>query len=139
MIIDHIGIAVENIEFSIKYWEEMFGYRQATNIVLNTRQKVNVVFMEKKNSLPVKLIQPSDVSSPISNFTKRGGGLHHLCFKTKNMSEKVIELHSKGMIKLAAPQTGEAFENEFIAFLFGKDNLNIEIIETDKRAKRILE
>ena len=138
MTIDHIGIAVKDIEKSIQYWVNMFGYHKATEVVLNTRQKVNVAFLEKNDSLTIKLIEPSEESSSISNFTKRGGGIHHLCFKTSNMEKKIVELHKKGMIKLAAPQPGEAFNNELIAFLFGRDNINIEIIETDKKAKRIL-
>jgi methylmalonyl-CoA/ethylmalonyl-CoA epimerase len=137
MIIDHIGIAVKDINKSISYWREMFGYRQATEIVFNTKQKVNVVFLEKEESLTIKLIEPSEESSSINNFLKNGGGLHHLCFKTTDINSKVIELSGKGMIKLTPPQTGEAFENELIAFLYGRDNLNIEIIETDKKAKRL--
>ena len=137
MTIDHVGIAVKDIEKSIQYWIDMFGYHQATEVVLNTRQKVNVVFLEKSESLTIKLIEPSEESSSISNFAKRGGGLHHLCFKTENMELKVTELHEMGMIKLTPPQPGEAFENALIGFLFGRDNLNLEIIETDKRAKRI--
>lgn len=137
MIIDHIGIAVKNVRNSIDYWTRMFGYRQATEIILNVKQKVNVVFLEKENSITIKLFEASEESSQVSNFIRKGGGLHHLCFKSQELNSKVIQLKEKGMINLTAPQPGEAFENELIAFLYGRDNLNIEIIETDKKAKRI--
>jgi catechol 2,3-dioxygenase-like lactoylglutathione lyase family enzyme len=37
MIIDHVAIAVRSIEQSIEHWETVFGYRQMTKVVINTR------------------------------------------------------------------------------------------------------
>lgn len=137
MKIDHIGIAVKDIEQAIKYWNDVFGYKQATEVVLNTRQKVFVVFLELEDSISVKLIQPSEESSPLHNFIKKGGSLHHLCFKTDNLKEKVVELKELGLLSLTPPQPGEAFDNNLIAFMFAKNNLNVELIDTDIKAKRL--
>lgn len=105
-----------------------------TKIVTNTRQKVKVVFLKKENSLVVKLIEPTAEDSPIFLFAKKGGGLHHLCFKCDNM-DKQLELFTEQKIRiLAEPQPGEAFENEKIAFLYAKHGMNIELIDTDKKA-----
>jgi methylmalonyl-CoA/ethylmalonyl-CoA epimerase len=46
-------------------------------------------------------------------------------------------LKDKGLITLVAPQPGEAFENEDIAFMLTRFGINIELIETDRKAKRI--
>lgn len=136
MIIDHIGIAVRSLEDGIAHWERVFGYRQVTDIVVNTRQKVRVVFLEKDNSLQVKLIEPTDETSPIHRFAGRGGGLHHLCFRCEELGQEIDRLTGQGLRVLAAPQPGEAFDNEDIAFIFAQMGLNIELIETDKRAAR---
>jgi len=137
MVIDHLGIAVRNIESGIAQWKEVFGYHQKTEVVINTRQKVKVVFMQKKNSFLIKLIEPFDETSPIASFVKKGGGLHHICFKCDNIDLEMAELKEKGNIILVKPQPGEAFENEKIAFLLGKNNLAIELIDTDKKAQLI--
>jgi len=137
MIIDHVGIAVKSLETSIAHWKNVFGYQQMTNIVINTRQKVRVVFLSKDNSLTIKLIEPTDQTSPVYLFTMRGGGLHHLCFKCPNIDDEISRLETLGLRILAEPQPGEAFENNNIAFLFAKQGLNIELIDTDKRARRI--
>jgi methylmalonyl-CoA/ethylmalonyl-CoA epimerase len=137
MTIDHIGIAVKSLEVGIQHWNKVFGYEQMTEIVTNTRQKVRVVFLTKNNSLTVKLIEPADNTSPIYAFAKRGGGLHHLCFKCDDVEEKIIELKELGLRVLAEPQPGEAFDNEKIAFIYANHGLNIELIDTDKRAGRI--
>lgn len=137
MVIDHIGLAVKSIEKGIEHWIQDFGYSQMTEIVINTRQKVKVVFMEKKDSLTVKLIEPSDETSPIFDFTLRGGGLHHLCFKCDNIDSEIGNLKGKGLRIIASPQPGEAFNNNNIAFMFAKQGLNIELIDTDEKAGRI--
>jgi len=137
MIIDHIGIAVKSLEEGIQHWTRSFGYRQMTEIVINTRQKVKVVFLNKENSLTIKLIEPLDDNSPISSFVNKGGGLHHICFKCDNLKDKLTELKEDGFRIIARPQPGEAFENEDIAFLFSRMGLNIELIATDKKAKII--
>ena len=137
MIIDHLGLAVRDIEKGIKQWKESFGYRQKTRVVHNTRQKVKVVFMEKENSLLIKLIEPSDETSPIAAFTRKGGGLHHICFKCDDIESGMTKLKEKGNMILVKPQPGEAFENEKIAFALGKNNLAIELIDTDKKAQLI--
>lgn len=135
MIIDHIGIVVKSLEAGISHWENTFGYHQMTEIVENTRQKVKVVFMNKPNSTQIKLIATADETSPIFTFSRKGGGLHHLCFKCDNLESTLDEMKEKRMRILALPQPGEAFENEDIAFVYAKQGLNIELIETDKRAK----
>ena len=48
MIIDHIGIVVKSIDNSLDHWEKIFGYKPMTEIVVNTRQKVKVIFSLKR-------------------------------------------------------------------------------------------
>jgi methylmalonyl-CoA/ethylmalonyl-CoA epimerase len=91
------------------------------------------VFLTKEDSLPVKLIEPTDPSSPVYALAQRGGGLHHVCFKCAKLDEEISRLSAMGMKVLVKPQPGEAFENEKIAFVFNKQGLNIELIDTDKR------
>ncbi|MBN1764004.1 MAG: VOC family protein [Sedimentisphaerales bacterium] len=137
MIIDHIGIVVRSVEKGIEHWEKAFGYRQITNIIENSRQKVKVVFLEKKGSLTVKLIEPVDDTSPIYIFAKKGGGLHHLCFKCNEIESELKRLQSLGMRKLHGPEPGEAFNDNNIAFVYAKQGLNIELIDTDTKAGRL--
>ena len=136
MVIDHLGIVVTSIDEGIRHWEDVFGYRQMTDVVVNTRQKVKVVFLAKEQSITVKLIEPVDETSPAYRLAKRGGGLHHLCFKCEDIGRELDQLTQKGLRILSQPAPGEAFENENIAFIFAKQGLNIELIDTDKKAKR---
>ena len=137
MIIDHIGIRVNSIEEGIKHWEKIFNYKQMTEVVFNSRQNVKVVFMFKENSLLVKLFEPLSKNTLNNSSLQRGEGLHHICFKCNNLNIEIDRLKKLGLRTIAQPQPGEAFENENIAFLYGKQGLNIELIETDKKANLI--
>jgi len=137
MIVDHIGIVVKSIEKGIEHWINVFGYEQMTEVVTNTRQKVKVVFMQKENSTLIKLVEPIDESSPAYNMARKGGGLHHIGFKCDNITDEIINLKKQGLRVIAEPQPGEAFDNNLIAFLFAKHGLNIELIDTDVKAKRL--
>lgn len=135
MVIDHIGVVVKSLEDGIKQWSTLFGYRQYTGIVENTRQKVRVVFLVKENSLIVKLVEPVDQSSPVYQFSLRGGGLHHLCFKCEDVEKELERLSiANGVRVLRKPEPGEAFENNKIAFLFAGQGMNVELIDTGKKS-----
>lgn len=134
MKIDHICFAVKNIMEGISYWETVFGYRQMTEVVQNSLQKVKVVFLRKDDSIMVKLIEPQEDNSSLINFVNRGGGFHHLCFRVEDMEEELHELKEKGLIMLVPPQPGEAFNNHNIAFLLARYGTNIELIDTDEKA-----
>ena len=122
----------------IQQWTKVFGYRQMTEVIENTRQKVKVVFLEKENSMLIKLIEPSGKDSPVFEYSKKGGGLHHLCFKCDSIKSEIQNLKEKKFRLITAPEPGEAFGDELIAFLFGQNGLNIELIDTGKKANKIL-
>lgn len=139
MIIDHICFAVKNIEEGIEYWDKVFDYKQMTQIVINSLQKVKVTFLRKEGSLMVKLIEPLENNQSLLNFVNRGGGFHHLCFKCDKIDDKIDDLREKGLIMLVPPQPGEAFNNNKIAFLLAKYGMNVELIDTDEKAARLQE
>jgi methylmalonyl-CoA/ethylmalonyl-CoA epimerase len=134
MVLDHVGIVVRSIVESIPKWESVFGYRQLTSIVTNSRQRVRVVFLAKDGSLSIKLVEPTDSRSAVHALAQRGGGLHHLCFRASSVTAEVARLRGLGLRILEEAQPGEAFEGESIAFVYAGDGLNVELIDTDRRA-----
>lgn len=137
LVLDHVGVAVRSLDEGIDRWQTVFGYRQATGIVLNTRQQVRVVFLEKEGSLPVKLVEPAGPTSPVMSMVRRGGGIHHLCFRAPSIGPELARLEALGLRVISPPAPGEAFEDEPIAFVYAGDGLNIELIDTLRRAERI--
>ncbi|MBS1231668.1 MAG: methylmalonyl-CoA epimerase [Bacteroidetes bacterium] len=134
MKIDHICFAVKNISEGISYWEDVFGYRQMTEVIVNSLQKVKVSFLCKEDSMLVKLIEPLADNQSLVNFVNRGGGFHHLCFRVEDMDKQISELKGKGLLMLVPPQPGEAFNNHDIAFMLARNGLNVELIDTSEKA-----
>ena len=137
MLIDHICFAVKDISEAILYWKKVFEYKQYTMPVINTRQKVKVVFLAKPGSLMIKLIEPLADNESLQHFVELGGGFHHICFKCNDLDEKISDLKQKGVHLLVPPQPGEAFENNNIAFFWARNKLNFELIDTDIKAQII--
>jgi methylmalonyl-CoA/ethylmalonyl-CoA epimerase len=133
MIIDHIGIVVPDLDEGITQWTKLFGYAQSSEPILNSIQKVKVVFLSKHDSLTIKLIAPASDDSPIKNFALKGGGLHHLCFKCDHIENQIPVLQKKGARLMVPPQPGEAFNDHLIAFLLAPGNLNVELIDTPEK------
>ena len=92
MQIDHLGIAVRSVEAAADRLATVLGYERKTTKVHNTRQRVNVLFLQKAGSLDLKLIEPADDQSPLVDFVRKGGGLHHLCFKVPDVSQACTTL-----------------------------------------------
>lgn len=133
MNIDHVCIAVKNIDRAREKFSKLLGYVARTDKVVNTRQKVIVQFLSKPSSIDLKLIEPLDDDSPIREFVKRGGGLHHLGFRAESVPDTADRLLKSGGRQTAKPQPGEAFDEKLIAFFYLGFGLNIEVIDTDIR------
>lgn len=135
--IDHIAVAVRSVDEAAERLCPLLGYERATEKVTNTRQQVTVVFLERRDSLSIKLIEPAGADSPLWAFVKKGGGLHHVAFKTAAVAAACEDLAKRGARVIAAPQPGEAFDDHLIAFLYIGLGLNIEVVDTDERRARI--
>lgn len=118
--VDHIGIAVRNLEEVIPYYTETLGC-PLLKIEEVASQKVRVAFIDAGN-IKLELLEPMDESSPISKFMdKRGEGIHHIAFGVENIDQRMAELRDKGVQLLsedAKPGAGGAL----VAFLHPKSS-----------------
>lgn len=129
--LDHVGIQVRDLAAAVALFSRVFGYAQVTAPVVNTRQQVEVVFLEKAGSLQLKLFRS------LAPDAKPGPPkLHHLAFVTADLDGSIAAMVQEGGRVLSAPAPGEAFDDGLIAFLFAA-GLNIELVTTDKRRARL--
>lgn len=133
MELDHVCVAVRSVEDCATRLCSLLGYSRRTTKVTNTRHRVNVLFLRKPGSLDIKLIEPSDPQSPLWDFVRKGGGLHHVAFKVADVAQACETLGGQGVRILSAPAPGEAFDDHSIAFCYLGFGLNVELIDTDAR------
>ena len=116
--IEHIGIAVKNLEESIKYYEEIFGLK-CYNIEEVKDQKVRTAFF-KVGQTKIELLESTDAEGPIGKFIeKKGEGVHHIAFAVKKIQNQLNEVKEKG-IQLIDEKPRKGAEGLNIAFLHPK-------------------
>ena len=92
--IDHVGIAVKNLEEAIKVWEGL-GLK-VDEIEEVPDQKVRTAIIHIGESR-IELLEPTAEDSPIAKFiAKRGEGIHHIALGVTNIEEHLKELKEKG-------------------------------------------
>ncbi len=116
--IEHIGIAVKDLENSIKYYEDILGLK-CYGIEEVKDQKVRTAFFEVGQT-KIELLESTDPEGPIGKFIeKRGEGFHHLAFATENLDESLKKLDDKG-IRLIDKKPRKGAKGLDIAFLHPK-------------------
>ncbi|MFC2152663.1 methylmalonyl-CoA epimerase [Bacteroidota bacterium] len=121
--IEHIGIAVKNLEESIKYYEEVLGLK-CYNIEEVKDQKVKTAFF-KVGEVKIELLESTDSEGPIGKFIERKGeGIHHIAFAVKNIEEKLKHAEENG-IQLIDKASRKGAEGLDIAFLHPKSTFGV--------------
>jgi methylmalonyl-CoA/ethylmalonyl-CoA epimerase len=84
--LNHIAIAVPNLEKAALTWETALGASISSPQAL-PEHGVTVVFVESPNS-KVELLEPLGENSPIKKFLEKNpnGGMHHICYEVKNLN-----------------------------------------------------
>ena len=127
MKLHHIGIVVENIQKSLGELTKYLDFESTTMPSLVGSQKVNICFL-KTNNVFLELIEPAEENSPISNFIKKGGGFHHLCFEVDDIHLELEKMKKNGAHIVVDVVKG--FEERLIAFvLLDMKNTNCNLIE----------
>ena len=130
--IEHIGIAVSNLESSILFYESIFGLK-CYKIEEVADQRVRTAFF-MVGQTKIELLESTDPEGPIGKFIeKKGEGIHHIAFSVENIEEKLIEAEKAG-IKLIDTKPRKGAEGLDIAFLHPKSTSGvlIEICEHRK-------
>jgi len=94
--IDHIAVAVRDIEESIGVFRDQLGLSM-TKTYHSEYTRAHIAFF-RVGETHVELIQPTSLSSVMAKFLdKRGEGIHHVCLGVKNIDEVLVSLATKGM------------------------------------------
>ncbi len=116
--IDHIGIAVKDIQATLKFYEEALGLENIGFEVVED-QGVRVAFLNVGESR-IELLEPINEESPVSKFiAKRGEGIHHICVEVEDVGDTLTELKDKGM-QLIDQQPRRGAHHKDIAFVHPK-------------------
>jgi len=116
--INHVGIAVKNLEASIELFRKIFNFDDIHREAVE-EQGVSVGSF-KVGDVLIELTQPTRPDSPVGKFIeKKGEGVHHIGFNSDNINEDLARLKNEGIQLInEAPKIGA--HDMLIAFLHPK-------------------
>ncbi|MDA1188181.1 MAG: methylmalonyl-CoA epimerase [Chloroflexi bacterium] len=133
--INHVAIAVRDIQTSLSMYQGLFGAGDAAEIEEIADQKVKACLVRIGGS-QIEFIQPTDLDSGVAKFIeKRGESVHHICFEVDKLSERLKALKASG-VQLIDEKPRHGLSGQ-IAFIHPKSTggVLIELVDQDT-AKR---
>jgi methylmalonyl-CoA/ethylmalonyl-CoA epimerase len=130
--INHIAIAVNNIEEAAKFYQSILGLA-LSGVEVVSAQKTRVGFFKIGES-NIELVQPAESDSPLVKFLEtKGPGIHHICFEVDDVEAEVKTYLEKGATLIdQKPRPGA--HNTKVAFVHPKSSngVLIELCELPK-------
>ncbi|WP_053991195.1 methylmalonyl-CoA epimerase [Mangrovimonas sp. TPBH4] len=123
--IEHIGIAVENLEEAIKYYEQVLGMEcYAIEEVVDQKVKT-AFFLVGASQTKIELLESTSPDGPIGKFiAKKGPGIHHIAFAVNDATE-ALQLAGDRGVQLIDQQSRKGAEGLNIGFLHPKSTLGV--------------
>jgi methylmalonyl-CoA/ethylmalonyl-CoA epimerase len=132
--IEHIGIAVTDLEAAIGLYENILG-QPCYNIEEVAEQKVKTAFF-KIGQTKIELLQSTDPEGPIGKFIeRRGEGIHHIAFSVNKIEENLEQVAAYGL-KLIDQKPRKGAEGLDIAFLHPKSTSGVLIELCEDKSMR---
>jgi len=132
--IEHIGIAVKDLEESNALFAKLFG-KPHYKMESVESEGVNTSFFQVGEN-KIELLEATNDNSPIAKFlTKKGEGVHHIAFDVTDIEAEIKRLQGEGFVVLnKKPKKGA--DNKLVAFLHPKST-NGTLIELCQEIKEI--
>ncbi len=132
--INHIAIAVNNLEEAARFYQTVMGLT-LSGVEVVTAQKTRVGFFRIGES-NIELVQPAEPDSPLVKFLEtKGQGIHHICLEVEDVEAEVKAFLEKGTTMVdQKPRPGA--HNTKVAFVHPKSSggVLIELCEFPKEA-----
>ena len=128
--LDHIGIAVKDLQSSVKLFEKIMNTNCYKTEMVGSEQ-VNTAFLQSGET-KIELLQSTNEDGVIARFIeKKGEGVHHIAFEVDDIITEMKRLQSEGFVLLnEAPKAGA--DNKLVCFLHpkGTNGVLIELCQS---------
>lgn len=94
--IHHLGVVVPDLEDGLRFWRDVLGLHLTKRATIED-QGVKAALLRVGES-EIELLEPLSPESGVGKFlSRRGGGLHHLCFETDDVTAELEIARSRGL------------------------------------------
>jgi len=131
--VDHIGIAVANLDETLRFYREILGLK-VWKTETNAEQKVKVAFLPIGDT-EFELLESTDPEGPIARFIKsKGEGIQHIAFRTDNIEKALLHLKGNG-IRLLNEKPHHGVGGSKILFLHPKSAYGVLVGLVERKAE----
>jgi methylmalonyl-CoA/ethylmalonyl-CoA epimerase len=133
----HVGFVVSSIETTVQSFAEMLEADWDGHVFHDPNQGVRVTFLKScREGDPLwELVEPADEKSPVHSFAAKGGGMHHVCYVVDNLEDALARARSLGALITRQPMRAVAFGGRRIAWIYTRNRLLIEYLESSSRER----
>jgi methylmalonyl-CoA/ethylmalonyl-CoA epimerase len=130
----HVGFVVKSIDEQVGGFVKSLAATWDGKIIHDPLQGAKVTFLRTPGTgdALVELVEAAGEDSPVSRFTKQGGGLHHICYEVGDLVEHLKFVRAAGSVVVRAPRPAVAFEQRLIAWAVTPERLLLEFLEAPK-------
>ncbi|HEY8716151.1 MAG TPA: VOC family protein [Candidatus Acidoferrum sp.] len=131
----HAGYVVKSIEEQVEGFVKALCATWDKKIIHDPLQGAKVTFLRTPGAgdAQVELVEPVGGESPVASFLAKGGGLHHLCYEVDDLGEHLKVMRTAGAVIVRASMPATAFENRLIAWVWTRQKLLLEFLESAKQ------
>ncbi len=121
---DHVGIAVKNLDEAIHVYCDLLGFKLLGVHVL-TERKIKIALISTGGETQIELVQPLDAESTVAKFLEtRGEGIHHFAVRVEDIEAALADMKKNGVALIdEKPRVGA--EGKRVAFVHPKSTKGV--------------
>ena len=121
---DHVGIAVKNLDEAIHVYRDLLGFKLMGVHVLAER-KIKIALISTGGETQIELVQPLNAESTVAKFLEtRGEGIHHFAIRVEDIEAALADMKKNGVTLIdEKPRIGA--EGKKVAFVHPKSTKGV--------------
>jgi methylmalonyl-CoA/ethylmalonyl-CoA epimerase len=129
--LEHIGVAVSDIERAISQYADTFGYKLLRGPYDDPQQQARVAFigLEATGDTQLELIAPLAPGSQVERVLSKGQSLYHVCYEVPEINAAIAHLRAQKCILISGPTPAVAYDGRPIAWLYTPTKQLTELVE----------
>ena len=129
--VDHIGIAVRDMQQGLALYTDIFGYKLVRGPFDDPQQEAQVAFIETAatDDPALELVAPLSADSQVERVLAKGLSLYHICYEVADIEQAIEHLRAQKCLLVSGPTPAVAYDGRPIAWLYTPNRQLTELVE----------
>ncbi len=138
--VDHIGVAVPDIDRALAQYADTLGYRLWRGPFDDPLQQARVAFIRTDiaGEPTLELVAPLDAGSQVQRVLAKGNSLYHICYEVPDIVAAIAHLRQEKCLLVSGPTPAIAYDGRPIAWLYTPSRQLTELVEAPRELPREL-